>query len=187
MWEVKHVRFHPTTPAGLPGEEVHLLMARHVLQGEEVKYFLSNAATATPTERLLWVALTRHRVERCFQDQKSELGMDHFEGRTYKGLMRHLYLTQVSYLFAMRAVEARRGENPEWTVPQIHRVVAAQVVAKWRGDRVTKKLLEQLVKHVEYHQARNRQARKSHNKRTRRQLRAKGIRLTDVIRCKPSD
>ncbi len=109
VWEVKHVRFHPTTPAGLPGEEVHLLMARHVLQGEEVKYFLSNAATATPTERLLWVALTRHRVERCFQDQKSELGMDHFEGRTYKGLMRHLYLTQVSYLFAMRAVEARRG------------------------------------------------------------------------------
>jgi SRSO17 transposase len=111
VWEVKHVRFHATTKDGLPGEELHLLMARHVLQGEEVKYFLSNAPKETPTERLLYVALTRHRVERCFQDQKSELGMDHFEGRKYTGLMRHVYLTQVSYLFAMRAVEARRGEK----------------------------------------------------------------------------
>lgn len=112
VWEVKHVHFHATTKDGLPGEELHLLMARHVLLGEEVKYFLSNAPKETPTEELLSVALTRHRVERCFQDQKSELGMDHFEGRTYKGLMRHLYVTQVSYLFAMRAVAARRGEKP---------------------------------------------------------------------------
>jgi len=111
VWEVKHVRLHPTDENGLPGEAIHLLVARHVLQGEAVKYFLSNAPESTPTATLLWVALTRHRVERCFQDQKSELGMDHYEGRTYTGLMRHLYLTLVSYLFAMRAVLARRGEK----------------------------------------------------------------------------
>jgi hypothetical protein len=96
----------------LPGEAEHLLVARHVLQDADVKYFRSNAPEGTPTATLLRVALTRHRVERCFQDQKSELGLDHYEGRTYTGLMRHLYLTLVSYLFAMRAVEARRGEKP---------------------------------------------------------------------------
>ena len=111
VWEVKHVRFYPTSADGLPGEIEHLLVARHVLQGADVKYFRSNAPEGTPTATLLRVALTRHRVERCFQDQKSELGLDHYEGRTYTGLIRHLYLTLVSYLFAMRAVEARRGEK----------------------------------------------------------------------------
>ena len=104
--------FHPKSDGGLPGEAEHLLVARHVLQEADVKYFRSNAPAGTPTATLLRVALTRHRVERCFQDQKSELGLDHYEGRTYTGLMRHLYLTLVSYLFAMRAVEARRGEKP---------------------------------------------------------------------------
>jgi SRSO17 transposase len=112
VWEVKHVRFHPKSDGGLPGEAEHLLVARHVLQDADVKYFRSNAPEGTPTATLLRVALTRHRVERCFQDQKSELGLDHYEGRTYTGLMRHLYLTLVSYLFAMRAVETRRGEKP---------------------------------------------------------------------------
>ena len=112
VWEVKHVRFHPTDDAGLPGAGLHLMMARHVLQGADVKYFLSNAPEATAAATLLWVALNRHRVERCFQDQKSELGLDHYEGRNYTGLMRHLYLTLVSHLFLMRAVMSRRGEKP---------------------------------------------------------------------------
>lgn len=111
VWEAKHVRFHPTDENGLPGAAVHLVVARHVLQGEAVKYFLADAPESTATATLLWVALTRHRVERCFQDDKSELGMDHYEGRTYTGLMRHMYLTLASHLFLMKAVLARRGEK----------------------------------------------------------------------------
>ncbi len=77
VWEVKHVRFPPRSDDGLPGETEHLLVARHVLQDADGKYFRSNAPEGTPTATLLRVALTRHRVERCFQDQKSELGLDH--------------------------------------------------------------------------------------------------------------
>ena len=80
----------------MPGEAEHLLVARHVLQDADGKYFRSNAPADTPTATLLRVALTRHQVERCFQDQKSELGLDHYEGRTDTGLMRHLDLTLVS-------------------------------------------------------------------------------------------
>ena len=39
-------------------------------------------------------------------------GSGSFSRRTYTGLMRHLYLTLVSYKFAMQAVEACRGEKP---------------------------------------------------------------------------
>lgn len=111
VWEVKHVQFHQTDSNGLPGEMRHLVIARHVLQEGELKYFLSNAPEGTATETLLWVALNRHRVERCFQDSKSEVGMDHFEGRAYAGLIRHLFLTMVSFLFLIRAVKRRRGEK----------------------------------------------------------------------------
>lgn len=72
-------------------------------------------------------------------------------------------------------------------MPQVHRVVAAQVLAKWLSGRVSQKVLEQLVDEVEYHQARNRQARQSHEKRTRRLLRERGIRLTKMSRCQRLD
>jgi SRSO17 transposase len=112
VWEAKHAAFWPTAVQGVHGEQWHLIVARHVLREGELKFFLSNAPTDTPTETLLWVALSRHRVERCFQDQKSELGLDHYEGRTYRGLIRHLLLTCVSFLFLMRATLKRRGEKP---------------------------------------------------------------------------
>ena len=111
VWEAKHVQIILPNEQGLPGETRHLIVARHVLTRGDVKYFLCDAPADTPTATLLWVALTRHRVERCFQDQKSELGLDHYEGRKYVGLMRHLYLTLVSYLFLMKAVLRRRGEK----------------------------------------------------------------------------
>ncbi|MCL6502429.1 MAG: hypothetical protein K6T86_07060 [Pirellulales bacterium] len=46
---------------------------------------------------LLRVGFSRWRIERCFEDDKSELGL--WEGRRWLGLKRHLILTTVSYLF----------------------------------------------------------------------------------------
>lgn len=45
---------------------------------------------------------TRWHVERCFEDEKTELGMDHFEVRTYRAMMRHLALRAMSHLFVAR-------------------------------------------------------------------------------------
>ena len=41
-------------------------------------------------------------MERCFEVQKGEIGLDHFEGRRYQGLKRHMILNCVSYLFLSR-------------------------------------------------------------------------------------
>ena len=111
VWEAKHVRLWMKQENGLPGEALHLIVARHVLRAGEVKYFIANAPADTPTETLLLVAFSRHRVERCFQDQKSDLGLDHYEGRKYTGLIRHLILSCVSHLFLAQAVLRRRGEK----------------------------------------------------------------------------
>jgi hypothetical protein len=73
------------------------------------------------------------------------------------------------------------------TVPQAHRAVASQIMARWYCGRVPRSLLRQLAIEIEYHQRRNALARMYHDKRTRRLLRAKGIRLKDAIRSKPPD
>ncbi len=118
----------------------------------ELKYFLTDAADGlgdTPTECLLWVALTRQRVERLFQDDKTELGLDHFKGRKYVGLMRPLMLTLASHLFLMRATLTRRGKNLEWALLQVHRILAPQICAKWIEEPITNGLLKQLCAEVE--------------------------------------
>ena len=187
VWEVKHVTFPPKGEDGLPAAPRHLLAARHVLTRGDVKDFLSNAPADTPVETRLWVALSRHRVERLFQDQKTELGLDHYEGRKYGRLIRHLLVTLVSYLFLMRATLARRGgENPEWTLPQIHQAVSLILTARWPDGRLTHRQLQRLIETIEYHQHRTAQARTSHTKSTLAALDRQGIILANTIRCGPS-
>jgi SRSO17 transposase len=102
VWEVKQARIWVKDENGLPIGPWHLIVCRNVLDPAEVKYFVSNAPIDTPLETLLLVAFSRWRVERCFEDQKGEVGLDHYEGRKYVGLKRHLILSAVSYLFLSR-------------------------------------------------------------------------------------
>ena len=55
IWEVKHALFTPKDEDGLPGEPMHLVVARNVLDIKEVKFFVSNAPPETPVQKLLLV------------------------------------------------------------------------------------------------------------------------------------
>jgi SRSO17 transposase len=112
IWEVKRQRFIPVGEDGLPGEPLHLVIARDVLKLDEVKFFVSNASEGASVRAMLQVAFSRWRVERCFEDQKSEIGLDQYEGRRYRGLKRHLVLSCVSYLFLSRMRQEFGGEKP---------------------------------------------------------------------------
>ena len=113
IWEVKHTLIYVKDERGLPESKPwHLVVARNVEHPEEIKYFVSNAPPETSVEVLLLVAFSRWRVERCFEDQKGEIGLDHFEGRKWLGLQRHLALSAVSYLFLARTHQRLRGKKP---------------------------------------------------------------------------
>lgn len=132
VWEVKHTRITVKGDQGLPGARLHLVVARNVLNPDEIKYFLSNAPEETSVQTLLLVAFSRWRVERCFEDQKQELGLDQWEGRRWLGLKRHLIITSVSYLFLARVQKDLRGEKPRPDgVPSAYRChgVGAELVA----------------------------------------------------------
>ena len=113
--EVKHATFYRRHgPDGLPGPAHTLIVARNVLNPQEIKYFLANLVIDGQTvtlEWLLWVAFSRWPIERCFEIAKSELGMDHFEMRSWRGIHRHLYLTQVSQLFCARLHQQLREKK----------------------------------------------------------------------------
>jgi SRSO17 transposase len=111
VWEVKHALITVKDENGLPGPVYHLLVARNAANPQEVKYFIAGAPPETPVETLLKVAFSRWRIERCYEDQKGEIGMDHFEVRRYQGLKRHLILSCVSYLFLSLVRESQRGEK----------------------------------------------------------------------------
>jgi SRSO17 transposase len=110
VWEVKHAVLFPRREDGDPGWPLHLLAARYALDRSEVKYFVSNAPPETSVETLLLVAFSRWRIERCFEDGKTELGLDHFEGRSYTGMLRHQRLVALTHLFCARAC-GRWGEK----------------------------------------------------------------------------
>jgi SRSO17 transposase len=121
VWEVKQVCFYSQLEDGDPGRPGHLIVARNVLKTDEVKYFVSNAPADTPTPVLLLAAFSRYHVERCFEDEKTELGFDHYEGRNYRGLMRHQALTAVTHLF-LEGMREQWGEKPGVdSLPNPHR------------------------------------------------------------------
>lgn len=136
VWECKHVLLYPKDENGLPGQPLHLLIARNVLDPDDVKFFVSNAPPETSVATLLLVAFSRWRVERCFEDQKGEIGLDQYEGRRYLGLKRHLILSSVSYLFLARVRQEWGEKSGADRVPAPHRhggAGAILVAYRWSG------------------------------------------------------
>jgi len=112
VWEIKHILIYPKDEQGLPARTYHLIVARNVLDPTVLKYFVSNAPPTTSVQTMLLVAFSRWRVERCFEDEKGELGLDHYEGRLYQGLKRHMIISAVSHLFLAQVHQDLRGEKP---------------------------------------------------------------------------
>lgn len=76
----------------------------------EVKYLVSNA-TSEPVSRLLAVAFRRATIEHGFRVGKQEVGLMHYEGRQYQGLIRHLILALIVLGFVALHTERLRGEK----------------------------------------------------------------------------
>jgi SRSO17 transposase len=83
--------------------------------GETVptKYFLSTLPAATALKELVRVAKLRWRIERDYQELKQELGLGHFEGRSWRGFHHHATLCIAAYAFLL----AQRLAAPKKTLP----------------------------------------------------------------------
>jgi SRSO17 transposase len=73
-------------------------VGEHRSSGER-KYYLSNLPPNTTLKHLASLIKARWVCEQAHQQLKEELGLDHFEGRSWRGLHRHALLTLIAYLF----------------------------------------------------------------------------------------
>ena len=102
----------------LPGPEGWLLVRRTVpTPGEdpEYKYYLSNAPAETPLGELVRVSGMRWPIEACFTECGQELGLDHYEVRSWRGWHHHLTLVLLAHHFLVRVqppLDPREGGRP---------------------------------------------------------------------------
>src|ERR1700751_4779903 len=81
----------------MPGDEIWLVGERRAT-GEQ-KYYVSNLPADASLKRLAATIKARWVCEQAHQQLKEELGLDHFEGRSWTGLHRHALMTMIAYAF----------------------------------------------------------------------------------------
>ena len=82
-----------------PRPEEWLLMEWPRGEPEPTKYWLATLPAPIPIAELVRLAKLRWRIERDYQELKDELGLDHFEGRGWRGFHHHGALCIAAYAF----------------------------------------------------------------------------------------
>jgi SRSO17 transposase len=93
----------------LPGDEAWLI-GEHRSSGEK-KYYLANLPAKTDLRTLAATIKARWICEQAHQQLKEELGLDHFEGRSWQGLHRHALMTMIAYAFLQHRRLAQVGRK----------------------------------------------------------------------------
>jgi SRSO17 transposase len=115
----------------LPGEALWLVGERRAT-GER-KYYLTNHPAGTGLGVLVAAIKARWVCEQAHQQLKVELGLDHFQGRSWAGLHHHALLALIAFAFLqhLRLREAARrgsvavaGPPPHPTLPAVRRLLA---------------------------------------------------------------
>ena len=97
-----------------------LLCHISLVDGER-QYYFSNLPPTTSLNTLVRIARSRWAIEVQYRDLKSELGLDHFEGRSYPGWTHHAVLAAMTFTFLQ--FERRRRADPLPTFPEIRNLV----------------------------------------------------------------
>ena len=84
---------------GLPQKTVWLIIRRNIDEQPVYKYFLSNAPVSTKLSLFVWLSGLRWAIEQCFEETKSELGMDHYEVRKFTGWHHHILTCMLAHFF----------------------------------------------------------------------------------------
>jgi SRSO17 transposase len=97
--------------------EIWLLCERGLGPTGRRRHYLIALPPTTSLAQLVRLAHQRWAIEQHYQDFKSELGLDHFEGRSYPGWQHHMAISAVAYAF-LQTERMRPREGPRLTFPQ---------------------------------------------------------------------
>lgn len=107
---------------GVPDRGVWLVIKRTVGTDPTYTYAISNAPASTPLRTFVWLSGLRWAIEQCFEESKTELGMDHYEMRKYAAWYHHMLATMLAHFFLWH-LKIHLGEKS----PCAHRLTSAEI------------------------------------------------------------
>ncbi len=84
---------------GLPQKTVWLLIRRTLGKEPEYSFYTSNAPLSTRLNTFIWLSGLRWSIEQCFEETKTELGMDQYEVRKFTGWNHHILTSMLAHYF----------------------------------------------------------------------------------------
>jgi len=138
MWKRVHIRDGTTGPMvvwaartwvqtktkGKNSPEAEwLVVTRTDSKTPEIRYHLSSAAEDVSLEELVHVANARYWIEDCFQRAKGEIGLDHYEVRSWAGWHHHMTLCMAALWFLVLEQRHLNEKTPAMTVQQSAEVI----------------------------------------------------------------
>lgn len=100
---------------------------RPLVGQDEAKHYFIQAPATWSLKQLVRLAHGRWQIEQHYQELKSELGLDHFEGRSYRGWQHHAVLAALTYTFLQ--LERRRETPTLPTFPTVRNLVREIIAA----------------------------------------------------------
>lgn len=93
-------------------------MCERALVDDERKYYLLNLDATASLRDLVTLVRSRWPIEQQYRELKDELGIDHFEGRSYCGWTHHTVLTAIAFTF-LQLERMRSEDDPRPTLPTV--------------------------------------------------------------------
>jgi SRSO17 transposase len=93
------IRVRPITGPGIRGQEQWLVIEKPSRDDPASHYVLATLSKSITRKQIVRRIKQRWRIERSYQDLKGELGLDHFEGRSYRGWQHHVTCALACYAF----------------------------------------------------------------------------------------
>jgi SRSO17 transposase len=115
FWAIRVVSAHHVPERGGVAREEWLLVEWPEGADEPTKFWFATLPEGSTLRQLVHVVMMRWRIERDYEELKSEIGLNHFEGRGWRGFHHHATMCIAAYAFLV----AERGlfppeEEPRW-------------------------------------------------------------------------
>ena len=110
---VRAVATHPVRNDNQPPRKEWLIIEWPENEEAPTDYWLSNLTEDEPNERLARLARLRWTIELDYRQLKGELGLDHYEGRSYLGFHHHCALVTCAHAFLTEERLRPRAQRPD--------------------------------------------------------------------------